>query len=210
MEQDIQLFVEYLTVELGLAANTREAYARDLRLFAQWNQKATKAVKRQDIIAYITSLKKERYAPTSIARKLAALKAFFRFMTVEGYLELDPAEVVEAGNKGTILPKVLSHAEVDKLLAAPDVATKEGYRDRTMGSESATEIMREGIALGANDGILVNDPAVKGSDTLATGRVLAKAIEKIGGVEIVVTGKKSSDGDTGQIPPAVAQRLGMP
>jgi len=132
MEQDIQLFVEYLTVELGLAANTKEAYARDLRLFAQWNQKATKAVKRQDIIAYITSLKKERYAPTSIARKLAALKAFFRFMTVEGYLELDPAEVVEAGNKGTILPKVLSHAEVDKLLAAPDVATKEGYRDRTM------------------------------------------------------------------------------
>jgi integrase/recombinase XerD len=132
MEEDIQLFLEYLTVELGLAKNTREAYETDLKLFSQWIKKPTKSITRKDVIAYITSLKKERYAATSIARKLAALKAFFRFMTVEGYLEIDPAEVVEAGNKGTILPKVLSPNEVDRLLAAPDTSTKEGYRDRTM------------------------------------------------------------------------------
>jgi electron transfer flavoprotein beta subunit len=79
----------------------------------------------------------------------------------------------------------------------------------TMGSESAADIMREAIAIGANDGFLVNDPAVKGSDTLATGKVLAKAIEKVGQVDVVLTGRQSADGDTGQIPPAIAQRLGM-
>lgn len=63
---------------------------------------------------------------------MAALKAFFRFLTAEGFVPLNPAEVVEAGNKGTILPKVLTTQEVDKLLAAPDLASLEGYRDRTM------------------------------------------------------------------------------
>ena len=57
MEQDIQLFLEYLTVELGLAENTRVSYATDLRLFAQWVNISTKAIMRQDIITYISSLK---------------------------------------------------------------------------------------------------------------------------------------------------------
>ena len=132
MEQDILGFLEYLTVELGLAENTRLAYARDLRLFAQEVGKATTAVTREDIIGYITQLKKKQYAASSIARKLAAIKGFFRFMTVEGNLPMDPSEVVEAGHKGIILPKVLSREEVEKLLLAPDLATAEGYRDRTM------------------------------------------------------------------------------
>ncbi len=132
MERDIQLFLEYLTVELGLSINTRQAYVRDLELFSKWIKKSTNQVLRKDVINYISFLKKERYAPASLARKLAALKAFFRFMTNEGYLEIDPAEGVEAGNKARLLPKVLNIAEVDKLLAAPDINTEEGFRDRTM------------------------------------------------------------------------------
>jgi integrase/recombinase XerD len=132
METDIKLFLEYLTVELGLAQNTKDAYERDLKLFATKVKKSIKNITRQDIIAYMYFLKKERYAPSSMARKLAALKSFFRFMTAEGYLEIDPAEVIEAGNKGTILPRVLNHQDVEKLLEAPNVATNEGFRDRTM------------------------------------------------------------------------------
>lgn len=79
----------------------------------------------------------------------------------------------------------------------------------TMGTALAGEIMREGIAIGADRGVLVSDERMAGSDTLATGKILAKAIEKIGGADLVVTGKRSTDGDTGQIPPAVAQHLGM-
>ena len=132
MEKDIRLFLEYLTVELGLSINTRQAYVRDLELFAKWVKKATTKVMRTDVIDYISFLKKERYAPASLARKLAALKAFFRFMTNEGYVKIDPAEGVEAGNKARMLPKVLNISEVDKLLAAPDINTEEGFRDRTM------------------------------------------------------------------------------
>ena len=79
----------------------------------------------------------------------------------------------------------------------------------SMGTANAADAMREGIALGADRGFLLTDERMAGSDTLATGKILAKAIEKIGDVDLVLTGKKSTDGDTGQIPPAVAQHLGM-
>ena len=65
------------------------------------------------------------------------------------------------------------------------------------------------ISMGADKGVLVSDERMAGSDTLATGKILAKAIEKIGSVDLVFTGRQSTDGDTGQIPPAVAQHLGM-
>lgn len=132
MDEEINMFLEYLTVELGLAENTRLSYERDLRLFFKWFGQTSASVTRQTLIKYLQYLKAQRYAATSIARKLAALKAFFRFMTAEGYLTLDPAEVIEAGAKGTILPKVMTRREVDKLLAAPDLSTDEGFRDRTI------------------------------------------------------------------------------
>lgn len=132
LEKEINLFLEYLTVEMGLAYNTRESYGRDLRLFAGWIKKPLTEVSREDILAYMKMLRQQQYAPTSASRKLAALKAFFRFMTAEGFLEEDPSEVVEAGNRGVVLPKVMSLEEVEQLLAAPDLRQPEGFRDRTM------------------------------------------------------------------------------
>lgn len=79
----------------------------------------------------------------------------------------------------------------------------------TMGPATAGEVMRNGIAIGVEKGILITDERMAGSDTLATGKVLAKAIEKIGGADLVFTGKRSTDGDTAQIPPAVAEYLGF-
>lgn len=132
LEKEIKLFLEYLTVEMGLAYNTRESYGRDLRLFAGWIKKPLTEVDREDILAYMKMLRQHQYAPTSTSRKLAALKAFFRFMTAEGFLEEDPSEVVEAGNRGVVLPKVMSLEEVKQLFAAPDLHQPEGFRDRTM------------------------------------------------------------------------------
>src|SRR5574344_718624 len=135
MDHYVALFLEYLQVELGLALNTRQAYARDLKLFMQaldLKEDQLSGVTRQQIIDYITSLKLQGLAAASIARKLAALKAFYRFLAAEGYLEVNPAEVVEAGNKGLALPRVLSTDEVEALLNQPDMETVNGYRDRTM------------------------------------------------------------------------------
>lgn len=128
--------MEYLTVELGLSANTRQAYERDLRLFCKTlgfkNSDALVNVSREQITGYMTQLKKKGLAAATIARKLAAIKAFYRFMTAEGYMDANPAEVVEAGTKGIKLPRVLSEDEVVRLLNQPDITTAEGFRDRTM------------------------------------------------------------------------------
>lgn len=132
----MQLFFEYLTVELGLSANTRQAYERDLRLFCKMlgfkNSDALVDVNREQITGYMTQLKEKGLAAATIARKLAAIKAFYRFMTAEGYMDVNPAEVVEAGTKGIKLPRVLSEDEVVRLLNQPDITTAEGFRDRTM------------------------------------------------------------------------------
>lgn len=128
--------MEYLTVELGLSANTRQAYERDLRLFCKTlgfkNSDALVNVNRELITGYMTQLKEKGLAAATIARKLAAIKAFYRFMTAEGYMDANPAEVVEAGTKGIKLPRVLSEDEVVRLLNQPDIKTAEGFRDRTM------------------------------------------------------------------------------
>ena len=132
----LALFQEYLTVELGLAKNTQQAYMRDLRLLMKSLQlKADEEllqVSRQQLIAYLVRLKQEGRAASTVARKLASIKAFYRFLTAERYIRRNPAEVLEAASRGLHLPKVLSVQEVEKLLDEPNLGTLDGYRDKTM------------------------------------------------------------------------------
>lgn len=132
----LALFQEYLTVELGLAKNTQLAYMRDLRLLMKSLQlKADEEllqVSRQHLIAYLVRLKQEGRAASTVARKLASIKAFYRFLTAERYIRRNPAEVLEAASRGLHLPKVLSVQEVERLLDEPNLGTLDGYRDKTM------------------------------------------------------------------------------
>ncbi len=132
----LALFEEYLTVELGLAQNTRLAYLRDLRLLQKtFNYKSSEElleVNRQQLLAYLVQLRQAGRSASTVARKLASIKAFYRFLTAERYIRRNPAEVLEAANRGLHLPKVLSVAEVDALLDTPNLGTPDGYRDRTM------------------------------------------------------------------------------
>jgi electron transfer flavoprotein beta subunit len=77
-----------------------------------------------------------------------------------------------------------------------------------MGPESAKEALKTCIAMGCDEAILISDPALKGSDALATSYVLARAIEKLGDVDVALFGKQAIDGDTGLVPIGVARRLG--
>ncbi len=130
------LFMEYLTVELGLSQNTKIAYERDLRLLQKSlrlaSQEELLLVTRKELLGYLSQLKTEGKSASTIARKLASIKAFYRFLTAERYIKHDPAEVLEAANKGLQLPKVLSLTEVESLLDEPNLGTLEGYRDKTM------------------------------------------------------------------------------
>ncbi|WP_304115869.1 site-specific tyrosine recombinase XerD [Phascolarctobacterium succinatutens] len=132
----LALFEEYLTVELGLAQNTCLAYLRDLRLLQKtFNYKSSEElleVNRQQLLAYLVQLRQAGRSASTVARKLASIKAFYRFLTAERYIRRNPAEVLEAANRGLHLPKVLSVAEVDALLDTPNLGTPDGYRDKTM------------------------------------------------------------------------------
>ena len=79
----------------------------------------------------------------------------------------------------------------------------------TMGPPRATEVIREGLYRGADDGYLLTDRAFAGADTLATSYALAQAIKKIGMPDIVIGGRQAIDGDTAQVGPQVAQKLGL-
>jgi len=80
----------------------------------------------------------------------------------------------------------------------------------TMGPGRAAEILREGLFRGADDGVLLTDRAFAGADTLATSYALSMAIRKIGKFDIIISGRQAIDGDTAQVGPQVAEKLGVP
>ncbi len=80
----------------------------------------------------------------------------------------------------------------------------------TMGPGRAAEIIREGMFRGADDGILLTDRAFAGSDTLATSYALGQALKRIGKFDVIIAGRQAIDGDTAQVGPQVAEKLGIP
>jgi len=79
-----------------------------------------------------------------------------------------------------------------------------------MGPPQAEEALRHALAMGADEAILLCDPASRGSDTLATSYTLAQVVRKIGEFDLIICGKQAIDGDTGQVGPGLAERLGIP
>ncbi|OPL20017.1 MAG: electron transfer flavoprotein subunit beta [Candidatus Aegiribacteria sp. MLS_C] len=80
----------------------------------------------------------------------------------------------------------------------------------TMGPPQAEAVLREAVAMGADDAVLLSDRAFAGADTWATSHTLAKAVERLGGVDVVMTGKQAIDGDTAQTGPGIAASLDWP
>ena len=80
----------------------------------------------------------------------------------------------------------------------------------SMGKNSAQDLLRFAISVGVDKGVLVSDPALAGSDLLATGIILSKAIEKLGLYDLILVGKQSSDGENGVLGFAIAEFLGIP
>jgi integrase/recombinase XerD len=131
----IDSFIDALWIEDGLAANTLAAYRRDLTLYARWLagsaerglDDTTEGLLREYAVARHAGSK-----PTSTNRRLTVLKRYFRWALREHRLAADPTLKVLAAKQPLRVPKTLSEAQVETLLAAPDVATPLGLRDRTM------------------------------------------------------------------------------
>jgi integrase/recombinase XerD len=135
MKKLIHEFIHYLSVERGLAMNTLESYGRDLRQYSQYletDDEELDSVSRNTIVNYLLYLQSQGKATATIARRLAALKAFYQFLVREKRIENDPTANLESPKLEKRLPKVLSVAEVERLLAQPDPSQPAGMRDRAM------------------------------------------------------------------------------
>lgn len=131
----LPIYLDYLTVEKGLARNSLSSYATDLRQFGRYladKDIDIEAVDRLSIVRYFQSLRSAGIAARSVARALAAIRGMFRFLVAERHLKKDPTENLENPKVWTTLPKSILPEEVEALLRAPDPGTAEGLRDRAM------------------------------------------------------------------------------
>lgn len=125
----------WLTAERGRAPNTILAYRRDLRRYCDWlddRGRGILEVTEPDIVEYVAALRAQGYAPASVARSLVAVRALHRFLADEGRVTEDPSANVEQPKVPRGLPKALSEAEVQRLLASPTGEGSIARRDRAI------------------------------------------------------------------------------
>lgn len=131
----LPMYLDYLAVEKGLAANSLAAYHRDLRHFGHYLRERSvdlETAARIDLVRYFQVLRSAGISARSVARALAAIRGLFRFLVSERHMKNDPTENVENPKLWSTLPKSLQGTEVEALLAAPDRETPEGLRDAAM------------------------------------------------------------------------------
>src|SRR3954462_7938524 len=119
-ERLIDLYLDMLAAERGAAANTLEAYRRDLEDFSAHLAEQGGSVARADsdaIRGYLGRLSERGFSTASVARRLSAVRQLYRFLYAEGNRKDDPAAAIEGPKRGRALPKVLSVSHVDQLLA---------------------------------------------------------------------------------------------
>jgi len=127
----VDAFIDSLWLEDGLARNSLAAYRRDLQALAGWLQRSLYATAEADLQAYLAEQFTHSRASTA-NRRLATLRRFFRWALREGKVHADPSLRLTNARTPARFPKALAEAQVEALLAAPDVDTALGLRDRAM------------------------------------------------------------------------------
>ncbi len=136
MNQYLDLFLNYLLVEKGLAKNSLDSYGRDMARYLDFLEHRgcvdPSGVSPVDVADFLASLKERGLAPRSRARALSSVRMFHRFLLVEGYAEVNPTAIIEAPKTVAKLPQVLTGREVEALLAAPGGDSNIDIRDQAM------------------------------------------------------------------------------
>ena len=136
MQELVENFLSYLSVERSLSGNTIISYRRDLKKYLKYlkdsNINSLSQTVRKNISDFMFSLKDGGLSAVSIARNLAAIKVFYRFLTRERILTTDPSSLLDSPKLWKKIPDVLSVDEVEDLLKAPDLKTARGLRDKAI------------------------------------------------------------------------------
>ena len=131
--RSIEEFIDLSWMERGLAEATLSAYRSDLSRFSRWlsgRGRGLEEVRRLDVLDFLGE--HAHWPPRTVARRLSALRRFYQHLEREGRIGNNPCDRVDAPRLGRPLPGVLSEQEVERLLAAPDLETASGVRDRAM------------------------------------------------------------------------------
>jgi integrase/recombinase XerD len=135
LQSSVSQFLNYIRVEKGLSENTLQSYRQDLlkyETFLKSRRLGLHEVKTESIYKFLEDLSGRGIGSRSRTRILVTLRNFFQFLVLEGELESNPCENVESPKSWMVLPRTLSLEEVDRLLAAPELATNLGIRDKAM------------------------------------------------------------------------------
>jgi integrase/recombinase XerD len=131
----VREYLSYLQVEKGLAKNSLESYQRDLQKLKNWVDKNNfdlLQLTRKDLREWLIDLAGENLSENSKRRMVSALRGFYKFLMFDGHIKKNPAEDLDAPQKGFYLPKFLNQTDVENLLQVPDVSGEIGLRDRAI------------------------------------------------------------------------------
>jgi integrase/recombinase XerD len=131
----LKIYIDYLAVEKGLAANSLNSYSFDLKKFFDYLDRTRKEllrVKESDLVNFIHEQAQSGLSPRSLARMVSSLKSLFKFLVLENYLKKDPAQGLSSPALWLNLPRVLTIEEVEALLEKTDLKTPQGIRDRAI------------------------------------------------------------------------------
>jgi len=160
MEDAAGRFLQYLEVERNASDLTLKSYREDLAALTEYLEESTGAIPAAgeistlDLRGYVSRLHEDGYAKTTIARRLASLRSFFRFGQREGWIDHNPAKPLRNPRKGRSLPHFLSSDEVGKLLEAPPANSAMGLRDRAILETAYSGGLRVSELVGLSDGDL--------------------------------------------------------
>jgi integrase/recombinase XerD len=136
MDQLLDSFLTYLTVEKGLSKNTLESYGRDVRkflLFLEEGQiKTIQEIKYENILDFLSHFKKQGFSDTTTVRTIVSIKQFFKYLLLEKIIKEDPTSQIRTPKMKKSIPGVISLEDVERVLASPNESTPEGIRDLAM------------------------------------------------------------------------------
>lgn len=183
-QQLIERFADALWMERGLSANTLNAYRSDLQQFALWLGEARlhlACARREHLLDHLVWLVEQGARPRTSARRLSSLRQFYQLAVREAWVTEDPTAQIDAPRLGRPLPKSLSEAEVEALLAAPELDTEEGLRDRCM------------LEMLYATGLRVSELVGLSSDRLSQSQGLVRVMGKGGKERLVPLGEEALD-----------------
>jgi len=131
----VREYLSYCRVEKGLSTNSIQSYGTDLGRLSEWASKNAldvAAINRDDLREWLMDLGVENLSESTKRRLISAVRGFYKFLMFEGHINKDPAEDLVSPQRGFYLPRFLNRSEIETLLAAPDVSTETGLRDRAI------------------------------------------------------------------------------